>query len=475
MSVVWDTTNEAVGNITGSGPSVTFKAMEIGTCDITADFMGQVQKTIHITVKDKTAPSADAGLGGTITEGENFSFDASASSDNGKISDYHWDFGDGMYSNSMEATMDHTYDQPGDYTVTLTITDGGGNIGTDTITVIVLDITAPIAVAHPPESPDEDIPCFFNGGDSSDNVGIVLYIWDFGDGNQYLGSYGNVTHIYEMSGTYTVTLSVKDAVGHEDSTSSEVTVKDTTPPHAPRGLSVNPLNDGTTLEIFWETVTDSDLDHYELYVSENGGPFEKEKDDIDKASTKFTHTGLSMEKSYKYYLIAVDSSQNPSSNSPVVEGFCDIDTDSDGILDLQDKDDDDDGLSDYREVEEATDPKDPDSDDDRHLDGEDAFPLDKNEWKDTDFDGVGDSEDAFPKDATEWKDSDGDGIGDSNDFMPIPDLLFYIIIMVVVAVVLVAVDKMVQKRHQRKYIEAHQAQETTEEKSSEETQEPGEK
>lgn len=83
-----------------------------------------------------------------------------------------------------------------------------------------------------------------------------------------------------------------------------------------------------------------------------------------------------------------------------------VDTDKDGIADVDDPDDDNDGV----------------------LDSQDAFPLDKNESVDTDGDKVGnnadldddgddapDDKDAFPLDKTESVDFDGDGIGDNAD------------------------------------------------------------
>lgn len=70
-----------------------------------------------------------------------------------------------------------------------------------------------------------------------------------------------------------------------------------------------------------------------------------------------------------------------------------LDTDSDGIFDIDDTDDDNDSV----------------------LDVDDAFPLDANESTDTDNDGVGDNTDAFPLDADESLDTDGDGIGNNED------------------------------------------------------------
>ena len=117
-----------------------------------------------------------------------------------------------------------------------------------------------------------------------------------------------------------------------------------------------------------------------------------------------------------------------------------LDTDFDGCYNIEDTDDDGDGVEDINDAF----PRDPsesaDSDADGVGDNVDAFPDNANEWNDTDGDGVGDNidsfpldsgesgdsdndsfgdnSDAFPEDPTEWMDSDGDGVGDNSDIFP---------------------------------------------------------
>ncbi len=117
-----------------------------------------------------------------------------------------------------------------------------------------------------------------------------------------------------------------------------------------------------------------------------------------------------------------------------------LDTDFDGCYNIEDTDDDGDGVEDINDAF----PRDPsesaDSDADGVGDNTDAFPDNANEWNDTDGDGVGDNidsfpldsgesgdsdndsfgdnVDAFPQDPTEWNDTDGDGVGDNSDVFP---------------------------------------------------------
>lgn len=67
-------------------------------------------------------------------------FDGSVSYDtDGNITSYHWNFGDGATDSG--AIVEHTYNNPGNYTATLTVTDNGG--ATDSATVGITVIAPP--------------------------------------------------------------------------------------------------------------------------------------------------------------------------------------------------------------------------------------------------------------------------------------------------------------------------------------------
>lgn len=100
----------------------------------------------------------------------------------------------------------------------------------------------------------------------------------------------------------------------------------------------------------------------------------------------------------------------------------DNDFDGDGIGDNSDSDIDGDGIPNFEDEfpfdsdnDGLTNSQDLDDDNDGTPDSEDMFPLDPNEQVDSDGDGYGDNSDAFANDATEWLDTDSDGIGDNSD------------------------------------------------------------
>jgi chitodextrinase len=60
----------------------------------------------------------------SVKAGEKITFDASASTDDGQIATYYWEFGDG--ATGQGRTTSHTWSTPGKYEVTLWVTDDQG-------------------------------------------------------------------------------------------------------------------------------------------------------------------------------------------------------------------------------------------------------------------------------------------------------------------------------------------------------------
>jgi len=124
------------------------------------------------------------------------------------IVSWDWDFGDGNGSNISNPT--HAYDSAGLYTVQLAVSDQNGCV--DTLSrPAYIDIDGPQANFTPLNSLACPGTSLSFSDASSSAVGIVAWLWDFGDGTTANGP--NPTHVYAQPGFYTITLRVTDANG----------------------------------------------------------------------------------------------------------------------------------------------------------------------------------------------------------------------------------------------------------------------
>ncbi|MFQ6012076.1 MAG: PKD domain-containing protein [Thermoplasmata archaeon] len=175
----------------------------------------------------------------SIQEGDVVQFFAGNSTDRvhdemvGVVRFYRWDFdGDGVVD-ATGKSVDWTFDQPGEFTVNLTVVDQAGHESLNaTLTAVVADTSPPVVEFR---ILDEDfqevtglvekIPYFFDGTDTVDNLDSLAnlsFSWDFDDGNTTTGA--NVTYAYDRFGTYTVTLTVTDQAGNEGNATRSITV-----------------------------------------------------------------------------------------------------------------------------------------------------------------------------------------------------------------------------------------------------------
>ncbi|RDZ48194.1 hypothetical protein C5B86_03835 [Haloferax sp. Atlit-19N] len=143
-------------------------------------------------------------------------FDASNST--GEISTYAWDLtGDGR-TDATGKHVEYTYDTPGEYDVSLTVTNNDGQQRTTTETVLIGD---PLEATLTVPSRSVDV------GDSvrleaNDSIGsIEEYRWSI-DGQSKQGE--TITHVFDRGGTYTVELIVVDDDGHTATTTATITV-----------------------------------------------------------------------------------------------------------------------------------------------------------------------------------------------------------------------------------------------------------
>ncbi|MEM6263122.1 MAG: PKD domain-containing protein [Bacteroidota bacterium] len=126
---------------------------------------------------------------------------------------WRWDFGDGTIDSVLNPT--HTYQNPGTYTVTLSVVDILGCSDTEVKTDTIIVHGPPVAAFQP----DNSLGCLPFGVNFRDQSrpgtsAIASWNWNFGDGATDTAQFTN--HLYTTPGVYAVTLITTDANGCAD-------------------------------------------------------------------------------------------------------------------------------------------------------------------------------------------------------------------------------------------------------------------
>jgi PKD repeat protein len=144
---------------------------------------------------------------------------------------YSWNFGNGQtVENSRDPSATTVYDRPGVYQVILTVTDQNGLSDSASLQILVFETPTepdpPTAVIRGPAEAEVGERVAFSGADSvPGSEPIVLYAWDFGNGQTSDSPNPVATTVYNEAGAYNVTLTVVDRLGWSDTTQTEIAVE----------------------------------------------------------------------------------------------------------------------------------------------------------------------------------------------------------------------------------------------------------
>jgi len=132
----------------------------------------------------------------------------------GGITEWSWDFGDG--EKSTEQNPVHTYQNPGAYSVRLTVTGPSGS-GSKGKTSYIHTTIPPHPVADFVGIPRTgDGPLTVQFIDQSTNVNS--WLWNFGDGTTSTEQNPSHTYMYQNNGDYTVSLTIQGPSGSDTKT-----------------------------------------------------------------------------------------------------------------------------------------------------------------------------------------------------------------------------------------------------------------
>ena len=167
-------------------------------------------------------------------------------SSTGEVTSWSWDFGDG--NTSTQQNPFHTYNENGNYTASLTVSNKAGS---DTATLAIIVRGPPVASFTTDETKVAvgDTIQFSN----SSRGEVTSLSWDFGDGNT--STQENPSHAYAEKGSYTASLTVSNKAGSDTSTLA-ITVLE--PPQANFSASEIKVKLGTSIQFTDESGGDVD-------------------------------------------------------------------------------------------------------------------------------------------------------------------------------------------------------------------------
>jgi len=193
-----------------------------------AEACGDLEVSQRVVIN--AAPTARLDGPEDLSLGQEGRFDASGSDDgDGVLVGYEWDFGDGSTATGVMA--EHSYAQPGDYDLRLTVRDDAGVANSQA------SVTRRIRVAAPPPAVLAAPATACPGQPLDWAVEVApgtVARWSFGDGATAEGA--EVSHAFDGPGLYPLRLSLDDGAGRIGSeTGQEVYVRVNAAPRAEAG------------------------------------------------------------------------------------------------------------------------------------------------------------------------------------------------------------------------------------------------
>ena len=201
----------------------------------------------ELVTDNRTLPVADNDPPVAVTPGdmvvdqdEQSVLDGTGCTDNVGIDIFLWSFEyDGELKRLIGESTEFVFGIAGTFTVTLKVTDIGGNSAEAAFNVTVLDRTPPRADAGPDMTVDQNERVDLDANDSDDNIGIVDFTWSFEyDGESVTLSGDRASYVFEKAGEYEIVLNVTDEAGNWALDPLTVTVKDVTRPTAVAGPDI---------------------------------------------------------------------------------------------------------------------------------------------------------------------------------------------------------------------------------------------
>jgi len=246
------TLNVTLPNTQGAVNTITVKATSQADSSVIATTKTQVAVTQQPTAE--FSASTTSGVAPLTVD-----LDASASVDpDGNIVSYAWSSSDGQTATAQITAL--TFNDPGEYTITLDVTDSDEMTAQvqKTVTVQAPNQQPTAALAITPESGKAPLTVALNGSASTDTDGtIASYAWTASNGQTASGQNAQLT--FNEAGDYTITLEVTDKDGATAQVQKTVSVQ--APNQQPTAaVSVSPTSGKAPLTVKLDGSASTDTD-----------------------------------------------------------------------------------------------------------------------------------------------------------------------------------------------------------------------
>lgn len=290
------------------------------------DCLGSAQTNQHWSnsLRDDKAPSTPTNLKADSVNSTDVTLSWTASTDNVAIDHYElWRNGSFLKNVSNISTVDSGLAQATNYRYKLNAVDAAGNKSAYTaeITVTTKDGIAPSKPNNLRSTSTTQTSINLSWDASTDNIGVKAYhIYRRPASSGSFAKIGEVNHpttSFSNTGltagtSYDFFVGAIDAAGNRtDSntlTQSTAPIPDNTPPGAPLSLRKNGTIQHNSVPLTWDAPDGEAAASYRIF-----------RDNVEIASnittTSYTDRGVAANKTYSYFVKAVDAANNVSSNS----------------------------------------------------------------------------------------------------------------------------------------------------------------
>ena len=189
-------------------------------------YFGCMDTSNYVAIKVIGAQAGFEVQNNNVCFGDPVHFTDKSNAYNSAIRSWEWNFGDGMrQAYNQGGTVSHTYTTPGNYQVTLKVTDDGGCSTTSSSTTNIVTVRGPKAAFMPSQTtvPLNSTVYFYNQTNNHHSYD-TRYEWHLGDGTKSTAYAPE--HTYTVAGDYEVKLVVWSATtGCRDTAVQKITVK----------------------------------------------------------------------------------------------------------------------------------------------------------------------------------------------------------------------------------------------------------